>query len=134
MIVDMCKICLANPASQDTNVGDIARTMTIVYSSLAVLFVAVAITTVWRKIMRSKYHEARLTSAQRLVGCKVTVKITCGPDNVGRFVHSDGDEMLEGKSKVWIYPGREARVINYQNNIYWLRPLHEDYKRVQTKE
>ncbi|HZW97726.1 MAG: hypothetical protein GX834_03640 [Clostridiaceae bacterium] len=83
--------------------------------------------------MKHRFNETMLQSFYDLLGEKVIVTKTSGPEVTGEFRSTGGEEGL-CCSDDWIYPGMSARITNYIDGLYRVRPLYVDYRDLSAKE
>jgi len=120
-------------AELDYSTSDLSRLVTVLINTVIILMIAVAITLLISRHLRRLSQASILQSHHKLLGEKVIVTKTAGPETNGMF-RTDSGEEGNCFAEEWIYPGMPARITNYDDGLYKVRPLHIDYRDLSSKE
>ncbi|MDI9461438.1 MAG: hypothetical protein ACOX3P_06875 [Saccharofermentanales bacterium] len=118
---------------RESSTSDLSQIVTVLVNTLIVLFLAVAATAAISFYLQRLSKVSLLESFHELLGEKVIVTKTAGPETSGEF-RSDSGEEGQCLASEWIYPGMPARITNYRDGIYKIRPLHVDYRDLSQKD
>ncbi len=98
-----------------------------------IMLAAVVISYLISIYMRRLLKETMLQSYHDLLGVKVIITKTTGPDVTGEF-RSEDEQEGSCSSDEWIYPGMSARITNYVDGIYRVRPIYVDHRDLSSKQ
>ncbi|HHU06866.1 MAG TPA: hypothetical protein GXZ59_00800 [Clostridiaceae bacterium] len=112
---------------------DQLRLVYVIGNIVFIMLAAVVVSSLISIYMKHRFNKTMLQSYYDLLGEKVIITKTTGSEVKGEFRSGSGEEGF-CYSEDWIYPGMSARVTNYTDGIYKVRPLYVDYRDLSTKE
>ncbi len=120
-------------AGLENSNSDLSQIVNLLLNLVIVLFLAVLVSYGLSQYLSKLFASRLQQSYHDLLGEKVILTKSSGPDSRGSFRVESGEEG-SCSSEEWLYPGMSARITNYKDGVYKIRPLHIDYRDFSSKE